>query len=55
MLIDIQMCEDDEFKKICTSYQAFVMTDTEKAPVVAKGKGEVGEGWTGSLGLADTN
>ena len=26
-----------------------------KQTVVAKGEGEVGEGWTGSLGLADAN
>ena len=31
------------------------LTDVENRFVIAEGNGSVGEGWTGSLGLADAN
>ena len=37
-------------KKACSE-----LTGIENRLVIAKGEGGLGEGWTGSLGLADTN
>ena len=45
------MCEVDEFKKICTSYQAFVMTD-RKGTCGCQGEGGGGRGmdWESEVG-----